>query len=62
MSNELIIKAGGKAYRATFSRPLSDDEARRVAAMNFAGSVSTLADVRKVVEAALAVLNIRELQ
>ncbi len=57
--SEQNITVNGKGYRVTFSRVLSEDELRRIEAMNFAGSDETLADVQQVLEAALTILNMQ---
>lgn len=57
--SEQIVAVNGKRYRVAFSRTLSEDELRRIEAMNFAGSDKTLADVQQVLEAALAILNMQ---
>ena len=59
MTNTLRILVNGKPYLVTFSRTLSPDEQRRISAMTFAGTVSTLEDVTKVVRGALTMLNVQ---
>lgn len=58
--SEQIITVNGKRYRMTFSRTLSEDELRRITAMILAGSDKTPADVRQVLENALAMLEMQD--
>ena len=59
MQDECTIMVEKKLYRVTFSRPLSASELRRLSVIRFAGSVDTLADVRRVLEGGLTILKVQ---